>query len=162
MHNFLKLSKTHSEVSKDFQEGCFAIRRTQIEFSASPIDITLEQTINADAASQKTGITSLTYSVGARQIWAWGHFLHTKIISYVFDKVGMSKKEDVAQDLRPNQIKKKNKHLQNIIKTLQENMNPFSESIEKESLFNIGSGKAALTQTAVFFAKHCGERVCQP
>ena len=35
--------------------------------------------------------------------------------------------------------------MQNIIETLQENMNPFSESIDKESLFNIGSGKAALT-----------------
>ena len=36
------------------------------------------------------------------------------------------------------------------IKTLQENMNPFSESIGKESLFNIGSENAALTQTANF------------
>ena len=62
----------------------------------------------------------------------------------------MSKKEDVTQYLRPNQRKKKNKHLQNIIKTLQENMNSFSESIGKEILFNVGSGKAASTQTAVF------------
>lgn len=30
-------------------------------------------------------------------------------------------------------------------------MNPFSEIIDKESLFNIGLEKAALTQTAVFF-----------
>ena len=29
-------------------------------------------------------------------------------------------------------------------------MNPFSESIGKEILFNVGSGKAASTQTAVF------------
>ena len=29
-------------------------------------------------------------------------------------------------------------------------MNPFSESIDKESLFNIGLEKAALTQTTVF------------
>ena len=68
----------------------------------------------------------------------------------VFDKVGMSKKEDVTQDVRLNQIKKNNKHLQNIIEILPENMNPFSESIDKESLFNIGSGKAASTQTATF------------
>ena len=32
----------------------------------------------------------------------------------------------------------------------QESMNPFSESIDKESLFNIGSRKAALTQIAAF------------
>ena len=29
-------------------------------------------------------------------------------------------------------------------------MNPFSESIDKESLFNIGLEKAALTQTTAF------------
>ena len=62
----------------------------------------------------------------------------------------MSKKEDVTQDLRPNQIKKNNKHLQNIIETLQENMNPLSESIDEESLFNIGSEKAALDKQLLF------------
>ena len=40
--------------------------------------------------------------------------------------------------------------MQNIIETSLENMNPFSESIDQESLFNIGSGKAALIQTSVF------------
>ena len=159
--NLLKLRETHPEVYEDFQEGCFAIKRTQKDFSALPIDLTLEQTITADAASQKSGITSLTNSIGARQRWARSHFLRTKIISYVFEKVGMSEKEDVTQDLRPDQMKENNKHLQNSIETLQENMNPFRESIDKESSFIIGSGKAALTQTAVFFTEHCGERVGQ-
>ena len=144
-------SETHPEVYKDFQEGCFAIKRTQKDFLALPINLTLEQTINANVTGQKTGITSLSNSIGARQRWARSHFLRTKIISYVFDKVGMSKKEDVAQDLRPNQMQKNNKHSQNIIETLPENVNPFSENIDKESLFNIiGFAKAALTQTAAF------------
>ena len=148
--NLLKVSETHTEVYKDFQEACFAIKRTQNHFSVLSIDSTLEQTIiNADATSQKTGITSLSNSIGARQRRARSHFLCTKIISYVFGKVGMSKK-DVTQDLRPNQIKKISKHLQNITETLQEKMNPFSKSIGKESLFNIGSGKAALTQKLIF------------
>ena len=38
--NLLKLSETHPEVSKCFQEGCFAIKRTQKHFSALPIDLT--------------------------------------------------------------------------------------------------------------------------
>ena len=148
--NLLKLSETHPEVYKEFQEGCFAIKKKQKDFSALPIDLTLEQTINADAAGQKTAIISLTNSIGARQIWARNHFLRIKIISYVFDKVGISKKEDITQDLRPNQVTKNKKHLQSIIETLQENMNPFSEITDKESLFNIGSEKTALTQTAAF------------
>ena len=143
--NLLKLSETHPEVYKDFQEGCFAIKRTQKDFSVLPTDLTFEQTINPDAVSQKTGIPSLANSIGARQRWARSHFLRTKIISYVFHKVGMSKKEGVTRDLRHNQIKKNKKHLQNIIETLQENMNAFSEGIDKESLFDVGSGKAPLT-----------------
>ena len=55
--------------------------------------------INANAASQKTGITSLNNSIGARQRWARSHFLRTKIISDVCDKVGTSKKEDITQEL---------------------------------------------------------------
>ena len=111
--NLLKLTETHLEVYKDFQEECLAIKRKH-NFSALPMDLTSEQTINADATRQKTGTTSLTNSVGARQRWAKTHFWHIKTNSYDFGKVGMSKKEDDMQDLRPNQIKKNNKHLQNI------------------------------------------------
>ena len=38
-------------------------------------------------------------------------------------------------------------------------MNPFSKSIDKESLFDIGLEKAALTQTAVFLLSIV-EKVC--
>ena len=99
--NLLKLSETHPEVHQDFQKGCFAIKWKEKDFSTLPSNLILEQTINADAASQKTGINSLTNSIGARERWARSHFLRNKIISYVFDKVGMSKKEAVTQDLWP-------------------------------------------------------------
>ena len=56
-----------------------AIKRTTKPFSASPIDLTLEQTINADAASQRTGISSLTNSISARQRWAESHYLRTML-----------------------------------------------------------------------------------
>ena len=104
--NLLKLSETHPEVSKCFQEGCFAIKRTQKHFSALPIDLTWEKTINADATSEKTVITSLTNFIRAKKRWVRSYFLCTKNISQIFDKVGMSKKEDITQDLRSNQIKK--------------------------------------------------------
>ena len=38
-------------------------------------------------------------------------------------------------------------------------MNPFSESIDKKSLFNIGLGKVTLIQTAVFLLS-IAERGC--
>ena len=68
----LKLSETHPEVSKVFQEGCFVIKRTQKDFLVLPIDLTLEQTINADAACQKK-------KKDIKQRWARSHFfVHQK------------------------------------------------------------------------------------
>ena len=55
--NFLKLSETHKDVYDEFKKGCFGIKRTKKDFSRRPIDITFEQTVNADAASRKTRIS---------------------------------------------------------------------------------------------------------
>ena len=49
--NLLKLKITHPEVHKEFKNGCFSLKRTKKPFSRLPVDLTLEQTINADAAS---------------------------------------------------------------------------------------------------------------
>ena len=65
--NLLKLKESHPEVYKSFSKGFFGIKRTNKKFSRVPVDLTLEQTINVDAASQKVGITNLTNSVSARQ-----------------------------------------------------------------------------------------------
>ena len=59
-HNLVELPQSHPEVYQDFTNGLFSIRRTAKPFSGSPIVLTLEQTINADAANQKKGITSVT------------------------------------------------------------------------------------------------------
>ena len=91
------MPETHPEVYAEFKKGGFSIKRTKKSFSGSPIDLTLEQTINADAASQRTGIASLTNSISARQRWAESHFLRSSVISHVFEDLQMSKKEDTGK-----------------------------------------------------------------
>jgi len=93
---------------------------------------------------------ALTNSISARQKWAESHFLRTKILSYVFDKLGLTRKEDITQDLKPNRIRKNIRDVQNIITTIEENMNPFQGDIDPNHLFNIGSGKSASNETAEF------------
>ena len=56
-----KLQKT-GVARKVLESGAFSIRRTSKSYSRSPIDLTLEQTINRDAASSATGITSFANS----------------------------------------------------------------------------------------------------
>ena len=60
--NLLRINETHPCLSAEFRNGRFGIKRTSKNFSRMPIDLTLEQTINADAA-----IKSFTNSISARQ-----------------------------------------------------------------------------------------------
>ena len=104
-NNLLKVPETHPEVYNEFKKGLFAIQRTTKSFSASPIDLTLEQTINADAGSQRTGIASLTNSISARQRWAESYFLRMSIISNVYNDLDLTKIENITTKLKPHVIK---------------------------------------------------------
>ena len=72
--NLLRINETHPCLSAEFRNGRFGIKRTSKNFSRMPIYLTLELTINADAASQRTGINSFINSTSARQRWAQSHF----------------------------------------------------------------------------------------
>ena len=125
-NNLLRLEETHPEVYEEFQRGLFSIKRTNKPFSGSPIDLTLEQTINHDAASQRSGISSLTNSISARQRWAESHFLRMSVINDVLEEAGMKKKEDITYKLRPDVIRKDNECVSKLTKMIKDNLNPFN------------------------------------
>lgn len=54
-NNLLKVAETHPDLYEQFKNGFFCIQRTSKPFSKQPIDLVLEQTINADAARRLTG-----------------------------------------------------------------------------------------------------------
>ena len=70
-----------------------------------PVDLILEQIINADAASQRTGINVVTNSISDRQRWPESHCIRLSIISHLFAELNFTKKEDISRDLKPNTIK---------------------------------------------------------
>ena len=128
--NLLKLPESHPEVYTEFSRKLFGIQRTTKPFSRTPIDLTLEQTINADAASQRTGISAMTNSIGARQRWAQSHFLRIEIISRINEELGLTRKEDVSADLKRNQIKKDHSNLKKVLGRINETMNPFDSKFD--------------------------------
>ena len=71
--NLMSISVTHPEVQSEFRNGCFSLTKTKKCFSSGPISLALEQTINADAPSQRTGISSVTNSKSAGQRRAESH-----------------------------------------------------------------------------------------
>ena len=58
---YFKLTKAAPQIQRVLQLGAFSIRRTSKHFARSAIDLTLEQTINRDAASPMRGIVALRY-----------------------------------------------------------------------------------------------------
>ena len=118
--HLLKVSNTHPAIFQDFKNGSFAMKQTNKPFSRSPIDLTLEQTINADVACQRRGIIALTNSISARQRWAQSHSLRTSIISYLFESVDISKREDTSDDHKRSKIKKNSEDVQQIIQQQKE------------------------------------------
>lgn len=64
-----QLEKASPESRKVLQTGAFSIRRTNKSYSRSAIDLTLEQTVNRDAASPMRGIVGFHYSHDAIRRW---------------------------------------------------------------------------------------------
>lgn len=94
--DLLNLQLTNSNLLGQFSRGAFGIKRTKGPLARSPIDLTLEQTVNADAANSLTGISHFTNSISARQRWALSHSLRTTVTSKLLESVGITRKDDVA------------------------------------------------------------------
>ena len=71
---------SHPGIISSFKGGALSVRRSRPAFSRSSVDITLEQTINRDAASRQTGITAFTQNVSARKRWTVTRFFRGAII----------------------------------------------------------------------------------
>lgn len=97
----LKRQETLVPVYAEFKHGLFSIKRTNQIFSGIPIDLTFEQTINADAACQRKGISAMTNSISARQRWTKSYYIRTSVISDLFESLAIAKKEDVTKELKP-------------------------------------------------------------
>ena len=65
-----KYSSMDSQALKILKDGAFSIRRTKKSCARSDIDLTLEQTVNMDAASPATGLAALRNSDKAFKRWS--------------------------------------------------------------------------------------------
>ena len=70
-----------SRVYNQFKQGWFAIRRTKNTFPSASIDLTLEQTTNAEEPSQRLRVLFILNPISAKQRWVESHYLFTGIVS---------------------------------------------------------------------------------
>ena len=65
----------------------------------------------------------------------------------MLDDLSLNNKEDTTKDLMKGRLGRDTSDLKKIKVMIMDTLNPFGADCEKESLFNIGTGKAASSQT---------------
>lgn len=144
--DLLNMYKTHPGLRDILEEGVFTIRRTSHSFSRCPVDLTLEQTVNADAASRLTGIGSFTTNHNARLRWMITKTSRAAFVSSLFEMAGVIPKEDTTAELQIARIKRDRSDCQKITQQILSSFNPFDNLIiqsPSSTLFNIHNGKSA-------------------
>ena len=137
------IETTHPGLLPILEQGAFTVRRTDHKFSRIPVDLILEQTVNADAASRLTGMSAMTNNYSARLRWMLTKSARAAFISKIHEITGMTNYEDVTPDLRPSRLKRNKTDLDKLVQQLQKTCNPFKdESTKKDELYNISTGKS--------------------
>ena len=139
--NLINMEHTHEGICSMLEGVALSIRRTSNTFPRSPVDLTLEQTINKDAASRQGGIAAFTNNVSARKRWTVTRSIRGSIVSVLLDKAGLTISEETSQELKPSRISNDNSDLVNIMKQIENALNPFS--LADDQLYCLTTGRAA-------------------
>ena len=146
------IETTHPGLLEDSKSSFLGICRTSKPFSRIPIDITLQQTINADAVSKASGIVNLTNSFARREKWSVTHSLRTSTISKLMDFLNLRSQDDITKDLKKASIAKSKKNLDDLINIITQCTNPFSQDLSEENLYSISSGQSVSNDVCNFLS----------
>lgn len=146
-HNLIEIDRTHPGLREQLKKGGLSVKRSEIPFSATPVDQTLECTVNRDAASRLSGIVALTNQESAHARWTITRSLRSNIVTGLKDMAGVTKTEDVSKEMRKSRVDRDNHDLQAMRQVIEDSANPFSDLLQNNTLYNIGTGKAASEHT---------------
>ena len=96
----LNMEKTQEGIRANFEGGALFIRRTTKSFSRCAVDLTLEQTINKDAASRHTGISAFTQCVKARKRWTVTCSMRGAVVACLLDMAAITTKDEITHELK--------------------------------------------------------------
>ena len=105
--DLMNLPATHPGLKEMLAAELFSIRRTDNHFSRLPVDLTLEQTVNANAASRMTGYTAATNTYRTRLRWSVTKGSRAAIISAALEMAGIQRSNDSEAELSQSHIHQK-------------------------------------------------------
>ena len=131
------------------EAGAMSIRHTEKNYSRCSIDLTLEQTVNRDAASPMKGISAFRNSDCAFQRWSVTLTQRGMALSELKQLVGLQSGEEPANQQRKWRIKRDNADIDALTNALNSTCNPFTSHSPHE-LVNLSSGKSTAKETEEF------------
>ena len=141
-HRLLNMDATHPGLRQQLENGALSVRLSSNSFARQTVDQALESTINADAASHQTGITSFHQNQGATKRWTVTRSARSTIVRHLFEKAAIKKGTNPSCETRKSKVSKFHKDLENISEMIDTTMNPYSESLlEDTNLYCIADGK---------------------
>lgn len=147
LDELINIDERYPGLRNELESGALSIRRTNANFCRTPVDLTLEQTVNANAANKLTGISSFTNSIYARQRWSETHITRTTLTAHLLDKLNLNKHDDFECNRKSKAFDRQQlKFTEEIVS----NINPFCDLIDQSKLFNLTSGKSASSETSEF------------
>ncbi len=103
----LNIDLTHPGAQSLLVNGALSIKCTTKPFTRCVVDLTLESTINANAASHLAGITAFTQSEEARHRKMVTQSARSDVTGELFDMADLKKNKDSSQELSKHLIKKR-------------------------------------------------------
>ena len=144
--NLQNMDTTHAGIRATFENGALSMRRTVKSFSHCAVDLTLEQTVNWDAAFRQTCITASTQSVGARKRWNITRPMRVAVVNSLKGMAGLTTREEVSQELKPNCIKRDRGDLEKLMSGIEDTMNSFNQASPDSKLYCRTTGRPASTE----------------
>ncbi len=123
--NLLNIDYTHPGIWNNVMSGALSIKCTKKNFTGTAVDQTLEQTINADAASRLTGIAAFTSSAEAWTRWMVTHSARSSLTGHFLEMAGLKPKEDSSKELNSHRIDLDHDDLTKVTSFIQDTLNPF-------------------------------------
>ena len=146
-----KLKSAGQELRDILEKGAFSIRRTKKNYNRSAVDLSLEQTVNRDAASRMKGIVSFRNSENATRRWSLNMNQRAAAVTELRTFAGLEVGENVTAQCRPSRIKRDNRQMAELSAELRldKYCNPFREDAPI-FLVNVATGQAASKPTEIY------------
>ena len=141
-----KLKNAGPTLLQVLEKGAFSIRRTKKDYSRSAVDLSLEQTVNRDAASTMKGIVAFRNSEQAMRRWSLTMTQRAMAVNELRTFAGLEVGQNATIQCRPSRILKDNSQMTTLGQKIDQFCNPFSEDAPVH-LVNLTTGQAAAKNT---------------